>query len=175
MLGVLMMHLPTRIADAVMRFGRRKDIGDLSEHRLPMPADGPFERLRRHGVVPSIVDGEVIEAIRDGRIETVAAVADLGESEVVLADGARVDPDAVICATGYRTNLEGLLGDLDLLDEDEVPRVAAPDAAAPGMRFVGYVLTPGGLGHMSKEAKQTARAISHELNKSRPPPTVATE
>jgi hypothetical protein len=40
------------------------------------------------------VDPDVIDAIRDGSIEVVAAVDGLGGSGVRLADGRRLEPDA---------------------------------------------------------------------------------
>ena len=40
MLGVMMMHMPTRVADAFARFGRRSGIGDLSAYGLPVPDEG---------------------------------------------------------------------------------------------------------------------------------------
>lgn len=49
MLGLLL-RVPPRIGDAVARFGRRMDIGDLSEYGLPVPEEGVFSRLRRLGV-----------------------------------------------------------------------------------------------------------------------------
>ena len=60
---------------------------------LPIPEEGVFAR-RRLGVAPSIVDKEVIEAIKTGRIEVVSGVESLDSTSVGLADGARVEPDA---------------------------------------------------------------------------------
>ena len=42
-------------------------------------------------------------------------------------------------------------------------RALAERAAAPGMRFVGYVPRPGALGYMGKEGTRAARAIAREL------------
>jgi hypothetical protein len=93
----------------------------------------------------------------------VPAVTSLGSSSVELADGARLEPEAVICATGYRRGLEPLVGHLDVLGEHGMPSVLAPRPAAPGLRFVGYLARPGGLGYMGKEARRSARAIAREL------------
>ena len=163
MIAVTLLHLPVRFADAFARFGRRMDLGDLSEHGLPVPDEGIFARLRRLGVAPAIVDREVIEAIKAGRIEVVGGVEALDSTGVQLADGARVDPDTVICATGYRRTLEPLVGHLDLLDEHGTPRLVGHVPAAQGLRFIGYVPRPGGLGYMAKEAKRAAKAIAREL------------
>jgi hypothetical protein len=35
--------------------------------------------------------------------------------------------------------------------------------AARGLRFIGYVPRPGGLGYMAGEAKRAAKAIAREL------------
>ena len=163
MIAVALLHAPVRFADAIARFGRRQDIGDLTEYGLPVPDEGVFARLHRLGVAPAIVDEEVIEAIKEGRIEVVRGVESLDSTGVQLADGARIEPDAVICATGYRRGLEPLVGHLDVLDESGKPAAVGEDAAAPGLRFVGYVPRPGGLGYIGKEAKRAAKAIAREL------------
>ncbi len=163
MLGVALFHAPRRFADAFSRFGRRMGIGDLSEQGLPVPEEGPFEQMHRQGKTPSIVDEEVIDAIRDGRIEIVPAVESLERSSVRLAGGRTVEPDSIVAATGFRPALERLVGDLDVLDEHGGPRAVGQKPAVPGMRFVGYVVRPGGLGYMAKEARRVARAIAREL------------
>ena len=162
-IAVALLHAPVGFADRFERFGRKMDLGDLSEFGLPGPGEGLFARFRRDGKVPAIVDKEVIEAIRDGRIEIVPAVADLDSSGVQLADGARIEPDAVICATGFRPGLEPLVGHLDVLDAHGLPRSQGGEAASPGLRFLGFTTRPGVIGYAAKQAKQAARAISREL------------
>jgi hypothetical protein len=162
LLGVVMMRLPSRVGDAFTRFGRRMDIGDLSQFGLPVPEEGVMSRLRRTGDAPAIVDREVIDAIKDGRIEVVGALESLEERAAHLSGG-MIEPDAVIAATGYRRGLEDLVGHLGVLDRKGLPRARAEEPAAPGLRFIGYVPRPGGLGYMAKEAKRAARAIAREL------------
>jgi cation diffusion facilitator CzcD-associated flavoprotein CzcO len=161
--AVLLLHMPARIGDAVARFARRQDLGDLSEHGLPVPEEGVFTRLHRTGQAPAIVDEEVIDSIKSGQVEVVRGVESLDESGVRLAGGGRVEPDAVICATGYRRMLEPLVGHLEVLDGSGYPRALAQEPAAPGLRFIGYVSRPGGLGYAGKEARRAARAIAREL------------
>ena len=169
LIATILWHLPTRVADRIARFGSRMDFGDLSEYGLPTPAEGVFTRARGKGKAPAIVDAEVIEAIKDGRIEVVSAVESLDSAGVELADGTRLDPQSVICATGYRRALEPLVGHLGLLDERGIPRVIGAQPAAEGLRFIGYVPRPGGLGYMGKEARHAARTIAREL-RGRPAP-----
>lgn len=162
MIAVAMLRLPVRVGDAMARFGRRMDIGDLTEYGLPVPEEGVMSRLRRLGVAPAIVDKEVIEAVRARRFEVVRGVESLDATGVQLADGARVEPDVVITATGYRRALEPLVGHLDVLGDGGIPRVLGAEPAASGLRFIGYVARPGMLGHMSTEAKRAAKAIARE-------------
>jgi len=156
-------HAPIRIADAIARFGRRMDIGDLSEFGLPVPEEGLMSRNKRLGVAPAIVDKELVEAIRARAFEVVGGVESLDADGVGLTGGGRVEPDAVICATGYRRGLEPLVGHLGVLDERGRPRVVGEKAAVAGLRFIGYVPRPSQIGASAKQARRAARRIAREL------------
>ncbi len=73
-IGTAMLHFPTRFGNASARFGSRQDFGDLSERGLPVPEEGLMTRLRRDRTALSIVDKEVIEAVKQGTVEIIAAV-----------------------------------------------------------------------------------------------------
>jgi cation diffusion facilitator CzcD-associated flavoprotein CzcO len=161
-IALLLLRLPVRLADALARFGRRMDLGDLTEYGLPAPDEGIFARFHRLGVAPAIVDKPVIEAIKAGRIEVLRGVESLDSTGAQLGDGARVEPDALICATGYRRGLESLVGHLDVLDQRGAPRGLGEQPAANGLRFIGYRPRPSALGYMSNEAKRVAKAIARE-------------
>lgn len=162
--GIVMMRLPDWVGDWVAKAGRRVEFGDLAPYGLPTPAEGVMTRLRRTGLGPTITDREVIDAIKTGEIEVVSAVQRLDETGVSLADGSRLEPDAVICATGYRHGLEPLVGHLRVLDERGRPLATGEDAPAPGLRFIGFVPRPAGLGYASRQAARAAKAIARELN-----------
>jgi cation diffusion facilitator CzcD-associated flavoprotein CzcO len=161
-------RLPPRRADAFMKVIREKEVGDLTEFGLPVPEEGIFSRLRRLSVAPAIVDKEVIQAIRDGRIEIVAGVESLDETGVTLVDRTRIEPDAVVAATGYRPGLEPLVGHLGVLNERGAPHAAQGEEAAPGLRFVGYRPLPAHIGHMGREARRAAKGIAGAMNASAP-------
>ena len=166
-IGTALLHFPTRFGNALARFGSRQDFGDLSEYGLPVPQEGLMTRFRRDGTVPAIVDKEVVEAVKQGTVEVVGAVESLDSAGVILAGGSRVEPDAVISATGYRRALEPLVGHLAVLDERGWPTAAAPKPAAPGLRFVGYTSRPGALGFTTRQAKRSAKAIAREVTSRR--------
>jgi len=161
--ALLLSRVRPQRADRIVNFVRSKAIGDLTEYGLPVPEEGTFSRLHRLHVAPAIVDKVVVEAIRERRIEIVAGVESLDETGAGLADGTRIEPDAVIAATGYRRGLESMVGHLGVLDDEGVPRAFAAEAPAPGLRFVGYVHRPAQLRYAGREAGRAAGAIAREL------------
>ncbi len=132
-------HLPTPLADRGFALVQRLVFGDLSRYGLPRPPEGPYARFRRVGGNPAIDDG-FVAALRARQLRLVADVARLEAGTVVLVDGTRLSPTAVICATGYRRGLEGLVGHLGVLRADGTPLCpgGAPEhPAAPGLYFAG--------------------------------------
>lgn len=156
-------HFPPRLADAVARKVRMANFGDLSEFGLPIPEEGPFSRAHRLHVAPSLVDTEVIDAIRDRSIEVVSAVTGFEGSMAVLADGARLDADAVIAATGYRCGLEPLVGHLGVLTDAGLPRAGGDVPADTGLWFLGLLSRPSLIGYVSTQAIRMAGLIAREL------------
>jgi hypothetical protein len=161
--ATLMYRLPPQIGDRQTRLIRRLTIGDLSAHGLVPPKEGIMSRAHREGKAPAILDKPVIDAIKHGRIEIIAAVDSFDATGVVLADRTRVEPHVVIAATGYTTGLEPLVGHLNVLDERGVPLVHGGPAAAPGLRFIGYQPRPAQIRYIGAEAKLAAKQIKKEL------------
>ena len=160
--AIVLLRLPPRVSDPVARLVRRRTYGDLTAYGLTVPSEGPFTRLRRRHKAPAIVDMEVIDAVKGRRIGVVAGVERFEGGAVLLEDGARLEPDVVVAATGYSRGLEPLVGHLGVLDELGVPRVHGGPAAAAGLRFIGYEPQPGQIGLMGREASRIAAAISKE-------------
>ena len=104
-----------------------------------------------------------MQAVKDRRLELVAAVAGFDGDDVVLVDGSRLRPDAVIAATGYSRALDPIVGHLGVLDARRTPTPLAdathPDA--PGLYFNGFhVSIAGQMFHMRRHARRIARAIA---------------
>jgi hypothetical protein len=84
---------------------------------------------------------------------------------VLLADGSRVDPDAVIAATGFRAGLDGLVGHLGALGPRGLPTHTDGEPALPGLWFVGFLPTLGGqLREGSIAAAKVAAAVAASLH-----------
>ncbi|MCZ2860803.1 flavin-containing monooxygenase [Blastococcus sp. VKM Ac-2987] len=159
----LLRRLPPRVADAAVRPLQRLAIGDLSDVGLPAPDEGPFTRqCRPHDAGPAIVDREVVDDLRSGRIRVVAAVHRLEGDRVLLADGSSLRVDAVVAATGLRPGLEPMVGDLGVLDDGGLPVARDEEPALPGLRFVNFGMRPGLLAAAGQRARRTAAAIARE-------------
>jgi cation diffusion facilitator CzcD-associated flavoprotein CzcO len=144
--GIAIRHLPTAVADRAAALVSRATTPDLTAYGLPRPDTGMVTRVVEDNAIP-VVDVGIIEAIRSRQVEPVAALAAFDGSAVVLADGTRVEPDAVVLATGYNRGLEPLLGHLGLLDERGRPVVTGgrTDPRAEGLWFIGFSNTVSGL------------------------------
>jgi cation diffusion facilitator CzcD-associated flavoprotein CzcO len=156
-------HLPPRLADAIARNIRRSNFGDLTEFGLPIPEEGPFGRAHRLHLAPSLVDPEVIDAVRDRSVEVVSALTRFEGSSALLADGTRLDADAVIAATGYRRGLAPLVGHLGVLTDAGVPRVDGDVPAETGLWFLGLLWRPALIGYVSRQAIRMAGRIARDL------------
>ncbi|MGV9450197.1 flavin-containing monooxygenase [Streptomyces sp. NPDC003635] len=159
--GVLVRRLPVGLVDRLSRPMARLSVPDLSAHGLPRPDTGLYSRVHE-GAIP-VQDVGLIDAVRKGRVEVVAAVDGFDDGKVRLADGTLVEPDAVIAATGYVRALEGLVGHLDVLDTRGRPVAhgARTPAHAPGLYFTGFTNPISGmLRELAIDAGKIAKAVA---------------
>ncbi|MCP3759554.1 NAD(P)/FAD-dependent oxidoreductase [Streptomyces sp. TBY4] len=162
--GILVRRLPVRLVDRLGAIVGKVSVPDLSAYGLPRPTTGLYSRVKQ-GAIP-VQDVGLIDAVRTGRVEPVAAVDSFDGAEVVLADGSRITPDAVIAATGYRRALEGLVGGLGVLDDRGRPRThgASTPPDAPGLFFTGFTNPiSGNLRELALDAEKIAKAIARTL------------
>ena len=155
---------PVRIADAISRKARLANLGDLTEFGLPIPEIGVFTGVKRFDQVPALVDTDVIDAIKDRSIAVVATVESFDGDKVVLVDGSRLEPHAVVLATGYRRGLDSLVGHLGVLDANGKPVVTGERPAAAGLRFIGYDIRPSLVAYMARQSTRMAKRIQRELS-----------
>ena len=72
--ALALLRLPPAIADAQLKLVRRLAPGDLADYGLAPPREGVFARLRRDGKTPAIIDREMLDAIKEGKITIHGAV-----------------------------------------------------------------------------------------------------
>ncbi|MFD7434532.1 flavin-containing monooxygenase [Streptomyces sp. NPDC059861] len=159
--GILVRRLPVGLVDRLARPLAKVSVPDLAEHGLPRPGTGLYSRVTE-GAIP-VQDVGLVDAIRKGEVEIVAAVDSFDGEKVVLADGHRIGPEAVVAATGYVRALEPLVGHLDVLDARGRPVThgARTPKDAPGLYFTGFTNPISGmLRELARDAEKIARAVA---------------
>ncbi|MFJ9629106.1 flavin-containing monooxygenase [Streptomyces sp. NPDC101175] len=167
--GIVVRRLPVRLVDRLAGPMAKLSVPDLSEQGLPRPDTGLYSRVK-DGSIP-VQDVGLIDAVRKGRVEVVAAVEAFEDGKVVLAGGERIEPDAVVAATGYVRSLEGLVGHLGVLDARGRPVVhgARSPKDAPGLYFTGFTNPISGMfRELAMDAEKIAKSLARNLAKTRP-------
>jgi putative flavoprotein involved in K+ transport len=162
LLGMAIRKMPPNWVDPFTIWQRKVAIPDLSAQGLARPEHGVRTAFITTGTTP-ILDVGIVSAVKHGRVEVVAAVEGLDGPDVVLADGSRIQPDAVIAATGFRAGLDRLVGHLDVLGPRGLPVKTDGEPALPGLWFVGFTPTLGGqLREGSIAARKVAQSVAAE-------------
>lgn len=136
-------RVPASMVDPLIRILSRLWWGDLSAYGFDRPPLGLKATVEQRGRIPTLAD-ELIEAVRAGRVKVVAAVRAVESDRVILADGTSAAPDVVIAATGFSTDLDGLVGHLGILDEHGNPRGGFASHLGDGLFAIGYGIPPNG-------------------------------
>lgn len=140
-------------------------LGNLQKYDLPKHPDGVATRLIQEGVAPAFDDG-FAAALKAGRLTVLPSVEKMDGDAVFFTNGSAIRPDAVICATGYRPGLEGLVSHLGVLDETGHPTHPGPipHPVHKGLWFMGMTPRLPGVFYAARgEAKQLTRKVQRSL------------
>src|SRR3954451_3427102 len=170
-LGVALRPMPEGLMNKLWPVLQKSVVGDLTKYGMPEPAPNAYTRFLKEDVTP-ILDVGLIEMLKQRKVEIVAAVDGFDGADVLLADGNRIQPDAVIAGTGFRRGLEPLVGDLGLVADGPQRRPIVHGAethpSAPGVHFIGYSNPVSG---MFREIAIDAKRIAKTIARSRVPVT----
>jgi putative flavoprotein involved in K+ transport len=166
--GIALNHVPLRVADQAAWLAQRIVFGDLERYGIPRAPHGLASTLRHRQQAPAY-DSGFVRMLKAGQIEIVPAVSGFDGTDVLLCDDTRIQPEAVIAATGYRRGLEPLVGHLGVLGEDGIPLLSGGNQhpSAPGLFFTGYRIDLSG---QLRLMRPDARAIAKAAKKQRPQP-----
>lgn len=159
--GILVRRLPVALVDRAGGLMARVAVPDLAGQGLPRPDTGLYSRVK-DGAIP-VQDVGLIDAVKRGRVVPVGAVESFDKDAVVLADGERITPDAVIAATGYLRALEPLVGHLGVLDARGRPVAhgGRTPKQAPGLYFTGFTNPISGMfREMALDAQKIAKRVA---------------
>jgi putative flavoprotein involved in K+ transport len=152
-----------KLADGISLAVHRWWYSDADRY-LGRPPAGMMSTLHDRARGPTLDTG-LLAALRSGAASVVPAVERLAGRDVVLADGSRIQPDAVILCTGQRTNLAPIVGHLGVLGRHDWPLVHGAETVAgtPDLHFVGFRVPAGQLVDMGVDARSVARRLVRRL------------
>jgi putative flavoprotein involved in K+ transport len=169
--GVVFRRLPVPLMDRVWPMIQKTAVGDLSKHGLPLPPPGAYSKFMRDDVTP-ILDVGLVPMLKEGKVQIVAAVDSFDGADVVLADGSRIQPDAVIAGTGFKRGLEPLVGELGLIEPLKgrpIVHGIETHPNAPGLHFIGYSNPISGMfREIAIDARRIAKTVAREHAATRP-------
>ncbi|KAJ4953194.1 hypothetical protein NE237_030026 [Protea cynaroides] len=155
----LLKWFPIRLVDQFLLFVSRLMLGDTSRLGLRRPPLGPLELKSTSGKTP-VLDTGTLAKIQSGQIKVCKGIKRLTRHAAEFVDGKIEDFDAIIFATGYKSNVPSWLKERDLFsEEDGYPRKPFPNGwkGECGLYAVGF--TKRGLLGASMDAKRIAQDI----------------
>ncbi|WP_170765844.1 flavin-containing monooxygenase [Ruegeria lacuscaerulensis] len=160
-LANLFSRFPKWSLDPIFSVMQHSFFGNLRRYGLRRHAMGGGSRMLKDGVTFALDDG-FVAALKAWRFAAVRETVGFTPNAVELADGQKIYPEVVICATGYRADLDGLFGHMRVLDIKGYPLhpMGEEDPRNPGLWFTGYGLLFQGFFHAAGvSANRIAKGI----------------
>ncbi|XP_027367036.1 probable indole-3-pyruvate monooxygenase YUCCA8 [Abrus precatorius] len=158
-LAVLMMQwLPLWVVDKILLVLAWIVLGNIEKSGLKRPLEGPLELKNSKGKTP-VLDIGALEKIRSGDIKVVPGIKRFTNCCVELVNGQKQDVEAVVLATGYRSNVPSWLQEGEFFSKNGFPKSPFPNAwkGNAGIYAVGF--TRRGLSGASSDAMKIAQDI----------------
>ncbi|KAH7439254.1 hypothetical protein KP509_04G052300 [Ceratopteris richardii] len=122
----LLKYLSLQWTDRVLLLLSRIILGETSQLGFRRPNLGPMEMKSKEGKTPCL-DAGTLSKIREGCIEVVSEVESFDSTGCYYMDGTpRMEFDAVILATGFKSNVPKWLKEGDLFSSEGFPKPGAP-------------------------------------------------
>jgi putative flavoprotein involved in K+ transport len=162
--GIAFRGWPEPLINLFTSVMRQLSVADLTDHGLPAPTGDGFSQYLRSRTVP-ILDHGFVAAVRAGRIAVVPEIEAVDGPAVRLVDDRVLRPDAIVAATGFRADLQDMVGHLGVLDDAGRPLIRGVHTlpTAPGLHLVGLnIVLSGLLREIGREARAVGRAIARD-------------
>lgn len=146
--------------DRLLLLMSRMILGETSQLGFPRPRVGPMELKCKTGKTPSL-DAGTLSKIREGCIEVLPEVCEIDSGVCSFTDKSRLSFDAVVLATGFRSNVPSWLKETEHFSSEGFPNhKLAPRnwKGKNGLYSVGF--TGKGLLGVSTDALSIAEDIS---------------
>lgn len=161
-ISIALSRLPARLADALAAPLIRLTIGDVTKLGFRKLSMGPFTQIKARARIP-LIDVGTVKLVREGHIEVLGNIREVGETEVTFDDGRARDFDAIVAATGYNPRSDSFLETRsDIIDAgQQAPRGGDTQS---GLHYCGFVVSPTGmLRDIGIEARRVADQIAGNI------------
>ncbi|KAJ0779855.1 putative indole-3-pyruvate monooxygenase [Helianthus annuus] len=155
----LLKWLPIRLVDRFLLIMSWLIFGDTASFGLERPKVGPLELKGKTGKTP-VLDVGTLAKIKSGDIKIHPSIQNVGNHDVRFVNGRVEKFDAIILATGYRSNTPSWLKENQMFSEkDGMPRKTFPQGwkGDYGLYAVGF--SRRGLFGSSMDAKRVSEDI----------------
>ncbi|CAL0310412.1 unnamed protein product [Lupinus luteus] len=151
--------LPLWLVDKLLLILTWFILGNIEKYGIKRPPKGPLELKNTKGKTP-VLDIGTLEKIRFGHINVVPGIKRFSDRNVELVNGEKIDVDAVVFATGYRSNVPSWLQEGEFFSKNGYPKTPFPHGwkGNSGLYAVGF--TKKGLSGSSSDAMNIAKDIS---------------
>ncbi|KOM29907.1 hypothetical protein LR48_Vigan831s002500 [Vigna angularis] len=155
---MMLQWLPLWLVDKIILLLAWFVFGNVEKLGLKRPSTGPLELKNTKGKTP-VLDLGALAKIRSGDIKVVPGVKRFNNGEAELVNGEKLDVDAVVLATGYRSNVPYWLQEGEFFSKNGFPKMPFPHGwkGNAGLYAVGF--TKRGLSGASSDAVKIAQDI----------------
>ena len=161
--AILYQHLPARLVDTINAPILRLALGSFEKLGLRRAAKGPRQMIDEDGRVP-MIDIGTLSRLRDGSIKVRGGIDRLTNDGVVFDDGKSEGFDAIVLATGFRSDLRGLIPDMEsVFDAYGRPRVTGRRRMSPDFISVARPFHPRGNCARSVSRRSASPATSGNI------------
>ncbi|XP_031385123.1 indole-3-pyruvate monooxygenase YUCCA2-like [Punica granatum] len=157
----LLKWLSIKLVDQFLLLMSLFTLGDTAKYGFVRPKLGPLQLKNMTGKTP-VLDVGTLSKIRSGDIKVYRGIKKFTHGAVEFVDGKVESFDAIIFATGYKSNVPSWLKDTDMFCEDGFPRKPFPEGwkGKSGLYAVGF--TRRGLLGASIDARRVAEDIGKQ-------------
>ncbi|XP_021723662.1 indole-3-pyruvate monooxygenase YUCCA2-like [Chenopodium quinoa] len=158
----LLKWFPLKLVDQFLLLISRLMLGDTAQFGINRPAIGPLEYKSVSGKTP-VLDIGTLSKVKDGTVKVFPAIKRLTRQGAEFVDGRMENFDAIIFATGFKSNVPSWLKDTTMFSEkDGYPVKPFPEGwkGENGLYAVGF--TKRGLLGASHDAIMIAEDIDRD-------------
>ncbi|XP_027333127.1 probable indole-3-pyruvate monooxygenase YUCCA4 [Abrus precatorius] len=154
--------LPIKLVDKFLLLATNFILGNTNHYGIKRPKTGPIELKLATGKTPVLDVGQLAQ-IKSGNIKVMKGVKEITRNGAKFMDGQEKEFDAIILATGYKSNVPTWLKGCDFFTEDGMPKTPFPHGwkGEHGLYAVGF--TRRGLQGTSCDAIKIAEDIAAQL------------